>query len=171
MKGNFTVTVNFDEVIDDLFESAEREEFGCYPSTTFKEALQHQIVSEVKRELMKGLKDAAYEQMREQGQQQIQEFINGELKGIITRKLRAGEFRTPRGGFQSFDQVIENHLTKMNVENAIARHMDIKADAFAKEMKARYDNVFAAKVVARLKEQKLLAPDVARLLLGDDDAE
>jgi len=34
-------------------------------------------------------------------------------------------------------------------------------------MKSRYDNVFAAKIVQSLSLQKMLNPDVAKMLLGE----
>ena len=164
---NLKIEINFDDLISDIFESAEGDEYGCSPTMDFKDALRESIIYQVKKEMMSSIKAEALEDMRKQGQQQVQEFINGELKGIIHRKMLAGEFRSVRGGFQSFDEVIEKHLSSMNVESVIKRHIDTKADAFAKDMKARYDNVFAAKIVQSLNNQKMLSDDVAKILLGN----
>jgi hypothetical protein len=168
MDGTFTVTVNMQDVIDDIFETAENDGYGHYPSKDFKQALRDDIIYHIRTQLMQELRPAAMELMRDQGQAQVVEFISGELRGIIHRKMRAGEFRSHRGGFNSFDEVIEKNLSTMNIESVIKRHIDKKAEEFAKELRARYDNVFAAKIVGKLKEQNMLAPDVAKLLLGGE---
>ncbi|WRQ13082.1 hypothetical protein [Vibrio phage vB_VpM-pA2SJ1] len=161
------IEISFEDLISDIFETSESDEYGFSPTMDFKTALRESIIYQVKKEMMSNIKAEALEDMRKQGQQQVQEFINGELKGIIHRKMLSGEFRSTRGGFKSFDEVIEKHLSSMNVESVIKRHIDTKAEQFAKDMRARYDNIFAAKVVQSLNNQKMLSDDVAKILLGD----
>jgi len=163
------IKLDFDGIVDDMFDGAEREEGWAYPTSTFSEAVKKDIIGQVVREIKSQIAPQINDVIRETGAMEVQTFINTELHGIIYRKLRAGEFRSHRGGFRSFDEVIENHLTSYNIDAVLKKHMDAKAEQFAKEMKARYDNIFAARVVSALKEQKLLAPDVAKMLLGEDE--
>ena len=163
------IKLDLNGIVDDMLDNAERGEGWAYPTVSFTEAVKNNIIGHVVREIKSQIAPQINDVIRETGAMEVQAFINTELHGIIYRKLRAGEFRSHRGGFRSFDEVIENHLTSYNIDAVLKKHMDAKAAQFAKEMKARYDNFFAAKVVSALKEQKLLAPDVAKMLLGEDE--
>jgi hypothetical protein len=168
MKG-FKIEINFDDLVDDMFCDAEYDEFGASPSYSFKDALKEDIIRQVSSKIIPEIKQTANDEVKNLASDQVKNFVSGELDGIIQRKLRKGEINTRYDGFKTFDEIIEKQLDRMNIENVIERHISAKADVFAKEMKARYDNVFAARIVGSLKEQKMLSPDVARILLGDDD--
>lgn len=164
-----SIEVNFDDLISDMFHDAEGDEYGISPTGDFKDYLKADISAQISSQIIKGIKADVNQQIARDAGDQITEFVNGELRGIITRKLRAGEIRSGYGGFKSFDELIEKQLNSRSIENAIERHIDAKAKSFASEMKNRYDNIFAAKIVGALKEQKMLSPEVASLLLGGND--
>lgn len=164
-----TIEVNFDDLISDMFCDAEGDEYGVSPTGDFKDYLKADISSQISSQIIKSIKSDVNQQIARDAGDQITEFVSGELRGIITRKLRAGEIRSGYGGFKSYDELIEKQLSSRSVENAIERHIDSKAKAFANDMKTRYDNIFAAKIVGALKEQKMLSPEVASLLLGGNN--
>lgn len=164
-----TIEVNFNDLVSDMFCDAEQDKYGVSPTGEFKDYLKQDIVSQISSEIIKGIKADVKAQIAKDAGDQISEFVSGELQGIIIRKLRAGEVRTNWNGFTSYDELIEKSLNSRSVETAIERHINEKAKSFAKDMKSRYDNIFAARIVGALKEQKMLSPEVASLLLGGDN--
>lgn len=165
------IEINLEDLVDDLFATATGDEYGVEPTMSLQEAFKNQVVNSLVLEVKNNLKQDAQELLTREGSQQIKEFVEGELKGIIYRKLRAGELRSRWGGFKTYDELIENAITGSHIEHVIKKHIDAKADKFAKEMRARYDNVFAAKIVGALNDQKMLSPEVAKILLGESDGQ
>lgn len=169
MKG-LKIEIDFNELVNDMFCDASYDEYSAEPSSSFKEAVQADIVRSVSSHIIKEASSNAKIEASRLAKEAVESFLDKEMQGIIYRKLRAGEVRINSygGGFKSFDEIITANLSSMNIERVIKQHIDKKADAFAKEMKARYDNIFAARIVSSLKDQKMLSPDVAKILLGED---
>lgn len=169
MKG-FKIEIDFNELVNDMFCNASYDGCGAEPSSSFKEAVQADIVRSVSSHIIKEASSNAQLEASRLAKETVKSFLDKEMQGIIYRKLRAGDVRINSygGGFKSFDEIIEKSMSSMDIERVIKQHIDKKADAFAKEMKARYDNVFAARIVSSLKDQRMLSPDVAKILLGED---
>lgn len=165
---NLKIEINFEDLVSDMFVDADYAEFGASPSLSFQDCLKQDIVGQISRQIITQIKDEAKREVATVAGDLIKDFVDVELSGIITRKLRAGEIRTGYNGFMSFDQLIEKSLSSQSIERQIEMHIESKAKEFGKEMKARYDNIFAAKIVNSLKEQKMLSPDIAKILLGDE---
>lgn len=166
--GKFTIEINFEDLVDEMFYEATTDCDGYVePSSTFKKALMDSVVGELKCGVLKSVVDNAREMIREQVQTQANEFIATELQGIILRKMRSGEVHSNRGyGFKNFDDLIEQAIGRISVERVIEQHIDKFSKAFAADMKKQYDNVFAARIVSSLNDQKMLSPEVAQILLG-----
>lgn len=168
MKG-FKIELDFNEVVEDMFCDADFDEgCGSRPATSFSEAVKDSIVSSVSRDIKSQISASAIQSATKISHDAAEKFISSELEAIVIEKLKAGEVRTRFNGVKSFDDLIENYLSASKLEQTIERCVSKKADEFAKEMKARYDNVFAAKVVGALSKQKMLSPEISKLLLGDD---
>lgn len=169
MKG-LKIEIDFNELVNDMFSDARYDECGVEPSSSFSEAVQGEIVRLVSNHIIKESSSNAQIEASRLAKEAVESFLDKEMQGIIYRKLRAGEVRinSYSGGFKSFDEIIEKNMSSMSIEKVIKQHIDRKADDFAKEMKARYDNIFAARIVSSLKDQKMLSPDVAKILLGED---
>lgn len=163
---NIKIELNLNDIVEDMFADADYDEFGASPSASFSEEVKNSVVNQVSNNLVKQVKEECIRSAGELSANVASEFVQKELEGIITRKLRSGELRTGWQGFKSFDELIENKLNSLNLERVITRHIDTKAQEFAKDLKLRYDNVFAAKIVQNLNEQKMLSPEIAKILLG-----
>ena len=167
MKG-FTVEVNFDDIVSDMFCDADHDEYGAIPTQSFSDAVKDSIVRSVCSDIKSQISADAMKSAQMKSHDAANEFIDKELSDLITEKLKTGEVKTRFNGVQSIDGLIEQCLSSNRIESIIEKHVETKANDFAKELKSRYDNIFAAKVVSSLSKQKMLSPEVSKMLLGDD---
>lgn len=165
---NIKLEISLNDIVEDMFVDCEIDyEMGARPTKSFSEVVRDQIVSDVSRQIVSDIKGKALDDAKNKAKEIAENFVSGELQGVLTRKLRAGELCTRYDGFQSYDVLIEDLIKRFDIEGLIKKHIDIKTKDFSDEMRARYDNVFAAKVVQGLNNQKMLDPNIAKLLLGD----
>lgn len=165
---NLKIEINLNDIVEDMFCDAEYDELGATPSQSFSEAVRGDVISSVSKALINQASDTSKHQAAKVAVEVAEKFINSELDGIILRKLRVGELRLSHGGFKSFDDLIESRISRFDIDKMITRHIDLNTKKFAEEMRLRYDNIFAAKVVQGLAKQKMLDPNVAEMLLGGD---
>lgn len=161
--------IDVDDVVESIVEDSTIEDGGVYPNSTFTEALQERIVYACSQEIRKAIMPNALSQMQQEVNLVTTEFIKKELHGKILRKLRAGDFRSPRASaFVSYDDAIDKILAQSRIGEALETLIDHKIKEFQKELKARYDNVFAAKLVGSLKDNNMLRADIAHMLFDTD---
>jgi len=169
MKG-FKIELDFNEVVEDMFCDADiDEDCGARPSNSFSDAVKDSIISSVSRGIKSQISASAIDSATKMSHSAAEKFISESLEGIVIEKLKSGEVKTRFGGVKSFDDLIESYLSASKLEQIVERCVGKKADEFAKEMKSRYDNVFAAKVVSALSKQKMLSPEISKLLLGEGE--
>ena len=164
---NLKIEISFEDIVSDMFCSAESDEYGVSPTQSFSDAVKENVISSVARAIESKVSSEALKSAQMASHDAANEFINNKLSSMIIEKLETGEVKTRFNGVQSIDGLIEQALSSNRIENIIKSHVNKKADEFAKELKARYDNVFAAKVVSSLSKQKMLSPEISKLLLGD----
>lgn len=163
---NIVIQINLEDIVEGMFEDAETREHHCEPSSSFKEAVQHRIIAQVVQEVKKAVTDTAIQQAALKAQTIMGDFIKYEMEGLVNAKLRTCEVAT-RYGAKNLDELVAEKLNAVSVEEVIRRHVDAKAKTFGDEMKLRYDNIFAARIVEALNKQNMLNADVAKLLLGE----
>jgi hypothetical protein len=165
---NLNISLNLDDVVEDMFSNADMDpEMGVSPIRSFSEEIKSQILHDVTRSLIDSVSKDALEKSSKVAIDSANKFTDYELESIILEKLKSGILTTSRSSEISIDTIIEERINRFDVDTLIRKHIDQKTEAFAKELKVRYDNVFAAKVVQGLSKQKMLDPNVAKLLLGD----
>ena len=167
----FKVEINFDDLVSDMFDCADvdGDEYcsSVTPSMSFKDSLKADVVRTISQSIISSIKKECMVNAESLAIEKANEFVEIELQGILLSKLRTGDIHTKYDGLKNFDELIEKKINSINIDAIILKHINNKADEFAKEMKLRYDNIFAAKIVHSLKEQKMLAPDIAKILLGE----
>ena len=161
--------LNLNDIVDDMFCDAEVCEFGgVSPTQSFSEAVRSDVISSVSRSLVNELSEVSKRKASDMAVKVANDFIESELGGIVSRKLRSGELLIMNTHFKSFDDLVAHRISRFDIDRVIKDHIDKKTNDFAKEMKLRYDNIFAAKVVQGLAKQKMLDPNIAKMLLGED---
>lgn len=160
--------ISLNDIVEDMFVDCDIDyDTGARPTTSFSDEIKSSIVRGVSENIVTEINKSAIEDAAKKAKAVTDDFVNKELQGILTRKLRAGELKTRWNGFKSYDELIEDKLSRFDIESIIEKHINAKTKEFAAEMRVRYDNVFAAKIVQGLNDQKMLDPNIAKLLLGD----
>lgn len=164
------IELDIQEIIDGMFYDAPEGEFGGVEQPyTFNDAIKADIIRTVTNEIKHNISENSKDEAVKVISKTASSFIDSELEGIILRKLRSGEIATRYNGFEKIDDLIERKLNNNSVDNSINRHIENKINDFTAEMKTRYDNVFAAKVVQSLHKNKMLDSNIAEMLLGGND--
>ena len=123
----------------------------------------------VTRDVLGKIKDSIEEKVEEQLTKKIIEVVNGKLEGIIDSKLDellATGVVTHRGEDIKISNLIKRHFENNNGWNSPDDKIQDMAKEFGKELRGRYDAVFATHIVMNMKEQGLLKDDVAQMLIG-----
>lgn len=155
--------------LDDLFSEGIDDALYNESKPDFQELLRRDVIHQVSQEVRKQISEETIKLASEKVLEVAETFVDTELEGILLRRIRRGDVVSRFGGFTNFDEFIDQRLKSSNLSRVAENHIDKKANEFSKEFKARYDSVFAARVVQSLSEQKMLAPNVAEMLLGEPD--
>ena len=127
--------LNLNDIVDDMFCDAEVCEFGgVSPSQSFSEAVRSTVISDVSRGLIGQLSEASKKKASDMAEEVTVKFIESELSGIVSRKLRTGELLVGRTIFKSLDDLITYRISSFDVDKVIRDHIDKKTNDFAKEM-------------------------------------
>lgn len=162
------IELSFDDIVSDMFGDASHSEWGgCEPSNTFSEAVRNAVIDKASREILKLISEKAIHTASQVAIDAGREYVEGAMKAQLEERLTTGVFEV-RGSSVTLDSIITSRINGMDPVSIVNRLVDTKAEAFAKEMKARYDNVFAMKIVQSLNNQKLLSPEVSKMLLGEE---
>jgi len=170
-------------VVVDLSEFYTEED-----GQSFSNEIKNEIASRVKTQVWKDFQDLALEELKllvnaeftkvkEMNLNKIVEdiFANEKLKknqnstemisvkDYITEKIKNDYFSERNNAEAIFKNLISNFENKFNLE------LKNTSDALGKELKQRYDLLFASQIVTKLNEQGLLREDVAKILLGSGD--
>lgn len=163
-----TIELSFDDIVNNLFADADRDDYGdVIPPRTFSEEVRATIISNVTYEIKKMISEDAVKVAAKMAAEEARKFIDEKLREIVNERLLTGTFEVRRGFSESLDQIIEERINRLDPARIVSNHIDVKAEIFGKEMKARYDNVFAAKIVQSLKQNNMLSHEVAKILLGE----
>lgn len=166
---DMNIVISFESIVEDMFIDARVDEESATPTASFKEYVKDAIIRDVVREIKKVISDEAIKQATTAAAAISENFIKYELEQMVKDKLLSGEVETRYSGKQKLDDMIESKLKTISIESVMSKHIDQKAELFTRELKARYDNIFAARVVESLNQAKLLSPDVAKILLGESN--
>lgn len=135
--------------------------------------LKAQIVNEIAGKIRKGLEESALKEIQARASEMITGQIAAELGKMITDFIEnkeitiQGRYSSDKAEKISVKKYIRNLFeeTVRNSSKVVDSSIEKFANRFAKDFKARYDNIFAGHIVKGLKEQGLLKADVVELLL------
>lgn len=163
------IQVNLTEIYPENFIGADGDgeiEFG-----SIKEELTHQITNAISSKIMEkigdDLKRTISNAVEKKALKNIDYKVNHKLKCL----MQVGEIRPD---YYSKPIQISKHIEKLfhdrgewtgRGNTAIREHINELAEKFTKEMKEKYDMVFAAKIVENMGKQNLLKDDMVKKLV------
>ena len=132
-------------------------------------ALKRYVVDEVLRTIYKKIEEKVQKQIAVEVKAMVEKTLYKKTSVIISDVLKNEEVMKP--GYSKEKVKIEEYI-RLQFEDRGGwsnpnDHIKSLADKFAKELKERYDIIFATHIVAKVNEQGMLKENVAKLLLED----
>lgn len=141
---------------------------------SFSEHLKDAIRWEVKAEVIKGfkeqLKEDYYEAIRTEINNGMKQMISDTLAELVkTEKIKKRYSNSELTTFAEYmkEELQTAFLNSSQLDAYFTKETRILTDRISKELKERYDLVFASGIVAKLKEYDMLKPDVAAIFIED----
>lgn len=143
--------------IDDFWMDEEEE---LQPA--LQKYLIASVVQQISKSIEKKVEDKVYREAKNQIENQMYKQIQQKVSDIIaTGKIRG----TYSGGAEiTLEEWIKEQFTSNTSYRSPTDELKKLADKFGKEIKDRYDLLFASQIVAKLNEQGMLKEDVAKML-------
>lgn len=161
MKINVTVDVS------EFYAEEEGENFG--------DAIKNHIAHQVKTEIWAKFKEDAMTSFDNQIKRQIDLDKDIKIKETIDDlfKNKAVKKKYSNNEVVPFNDYIEDYFVSQSVNsndfmNKVNNEIKKQAETIVKQLKDRYDLLFASQIVQKLNENGMLREDVARLLLPKD---
>lgn len=156
----------------DLAEFYTESEYG----ESFSEEIKRYIVFESKRlafeEFKKEMTEEFFKMIRKEFDEQ-KEFFVGKVFNelVVDAKIKKSQFATDKDALMSISDWMKIELEKTILSDSKLRdnlnnQTKNSADLISKELKTRYDLLFASQIITKLNENKMLNEDVAKILLG-----
>lgn len=152
--------VNLEDYIEDIkqeiVEHTDNE--GCDSETYNRLTLKQSIIDDIKYQIKQSIKNGAKEQINTE----IKKYIEAEIPALITetmttffeeQKLVLWGKETTISAF--IEKELSNNFSK-SYQNQYNSVLEQKCKGFVDELKKRYDLAFAAQIVQRMAELKML---------------
>jgi len=143
-------------------------------SSTLSEQIKNAIAYEVKTQVLAVIKkDLGVEFTKnaiENIRQQVSMFIDDAVKQLATdMKIHKYASSTEMVSIEDYikEELQRIYLSESRVTQQLTSMVNKTADTLSKELKDRYDLLFASKIVKKLHENKMLKEDVAQILLKE----
>ncbi len=154
--------------------TVDLSEFYSEPEAeNFSQQIKDYIVFEVKQQMFKEFKkeltDEFFRLIRESFESQKTFFVNK----IFNELVLDAKIKKPYSGEEliSINDWMKQELERLqlndqNLRKIIETQTKAASEVIAKELKVRYDLLFASQIITKINENGMLKEDVAKLLLG-----
>lgn len=139
----------------------------------FSEEIKRAIASDVKFQILKEWKDkigdefnkAVIAEVEKQKENLITDTFNKlAVDAKVKKQYSSGEMISIAQWItEEFERM---HLSDNKLNSLLASQLTKSSDRISKELKDRYDLLFASQIVSKLNEAGMLKEDVAKILLG-----
>ena len=151
----------------------ELDDFYLDEDCDLAPALKRYVIDEVIRNIYKKIEEKVQKQIDIEVKAMVEKTLYKKTSVIISDVLKNEEVVKP--GNRSEKVKIGEYIRLLFVERGgwtnPNDHIKSLADKFAKELKERYDIVFATHIVAKVNELGMLKENVAKLLLENSNGE
>lgn len=138
------------------------EDYGTLDEK-LKSYVIHDVIMQIKSGIREKIETEISSQIQKQLEQCMYEYIQKEVKDFISEgKIRKSSYNKEEILIKDW---IKEKFTGDTGYNNTEKVIKSLAKDFGKELKERYDLLFASQLVAKMSETGLLKEDVAKLLL------
>lgn len=138
------------------------------------EDIKSHIVMHVKQDIWSGIKKLVEEHCEVQIKKEIEKGLYQQLNLMIAESLKTDQVkkRYSNNEVVSVQEWVKGEIERVSIDREFLQQFVTKTAAnFGKEMKNRYDLLFASQLVAKMNETGLLKENVANLLLEKPKSE
>lgn len=161
------IEIDIEDLINDLVGDAyDYDEDGPgFDNIDLNDAIKGNITNTVIRELLPRMKESIESGITKKIDAIITERVNFNVDKTLQNILEDENFKF---NYNRFEGTIKDYIKEKFQEsgnwNNPREALDKVAKKYAQEMKAQYNNIFAARVVDNMREQGFLKDDFAKLL-------
>lgn len=168
----FTVTVDLSDMYTSDFVDISGDG-EIREDSNFSDAVKAEIRSSVIRDVLADWGKKGGRQFSEEIHSTVEKMQDGFLSALFMQVAESKEIASPRWGKDgekvSIIDVIRGKMTEFycerGVDERLTRIAREQAEKTAKELKDRYDLLFASHLVTKMNENGMLREDVAKTLL------
>lgn len=161
------VEIDIQNILDEMFENLDPHE--GYFELDLKDSIRDAIVGQTKREILKMQNTKITEQIQTEVKKLIEVSINDQIKKDVEDFSKNGKL-TER--YSSDEPISVNDWVKKQFEdksnsykNTLFSKVQEQASKCVKELKERYDLLFASQIISKLNDQDLLKEGVFKSLM------
>ncbi len=146
--------------------TVDLDDLWCDEEESITESVKCSIIQSTKQAILKLIKDDTEKQIQSQVKGLVAKELTTQIDAQVTYCL---ENLKVKGRFNDDDLSLHDYIKQQFTDNRgnhnMAKTLADLATKFGKEMKDRYDLMFAAQIVAKMQENALLKDGVEDLLL------
>lgn len=159
------IEIDLDDLISSLFDYEEGQ------TMALKSAVEQKIIQEVYVKVRDKMESQVNHKMENEVSKMLSDILGGVLTSHITKYVAEEKVFPPKYSRDpkiSLEEWVEQKVTERNSYNSLNKLVEVKSDAFVKELRRRYDLLFASNVVAKMKGQGLLKDGVYESIMKSD---
>lgn len=166
--------VNLEDYIEDIKREIveHTDEEGCDSETFNKLTLKQSIIDDIKFQIKQSIKNGAKDQI----DREIKKYVEAEIPALLNETMTAFFANNKLvlwGKETTISDFIEQELSKnfnKSYQNQYNTVLEQKCKSFVEDLKKRYDLAFAAQIVQKMAELKMLKDERIVELLTPKEA-
>lgn len=155
---------------------------------SFSEEIKSEIAARVKSQVWKDFEASAMHELKQLVNSEFEKTKGENVTSIVSRIIASKKIKKRDNSSELVtieeyvtEQITNSYFQERNSAESVMRNLisgfenkfnsEVKSnsEAIAKELRDRYDLLFASQIVTKLNENGMLKSDVARLLLGPEN--
>lgn len=159
------VKVDINEVLNELFYDFDPQEESV--DINIKDAIRGDIVHQVKREVLKNYSEQLNTKMSNEVKHLISEAFSEQIKQKSEEFVKNGKVDGKYSNDKKItvDEWLQQEFKDSGRYNTLRDIVKNKAEEAAKDLKGRYDLLFASQIISKLNEQDMLKDGVFKALM------
>lgn len=144
----------------------EVEDFWLDEEDEIQPALQKYLIGNVVQQISKSIEKKVEDKVTREAKNQVENSLFKAIQKKVSEVIANGKIKGQYTNDSeiSIEDWIKNEFEKNTGYRSATDQIKKLANVFGKEMKDRYDLLFASQIVAKLNEQGMLKEDVAKML-------
>lgn len=157
---------------------------------SFSEEIKNEISARVKSQIWNDFKEIALHEVKQLVISEFEKTKVENVTSIVSKLISSKKIKRSDNSFElvTIEDYVTEKITKdyfserqsaetvmrgliSNFESKFNNELKQNSETISRELKDRYDLLFASQIVTKLNENGMLKTDVAKLLLGSDNAD